>query len=175
MSHKPESPEGFHDEDFQSAARHASDNKECIRLLGLSFLQKGFSEVEVSKLLDVHGQTVFGWLHRYKSGGIGAIKDQGGRGRKNTLDETQEDEFKNEVLNLQEQRQGGSITGRDVKTMMKEKFEIECVNSTIYKLMHKVGLSWISGRTRHPKQDLEEQEAFKKIQILSAATHSGLC
>ncbi len=49
-----------------------------------------------------------------------------------------------------------------VKTMMENDFEIECANSTVYKLMHKVGLSWISGRTHHPKQNLEEQETFKK-------------
>ncbi|MFK0573178.1 IS630 family transposase [Endozoicomonas sp.] len=162
MSHTPEFPEGFHDEDFQDAARHASDNRECVRLLGLSFLQKGLSEVEVARLLEVHAQTVFDWLHRYKLGSIEAIKDKGGRGRKNTLDEAQKAEFKKKVLDLQEQRQGGRITARDVKTMMKENFKIECVNSTVYKLMHKVGLSWISGRTRHQKQNLEEQESYKK-------------
>lgn len=162
MSHIPEFPKGFHDVDFQSAARHASDNRECIRLLALSFLQKGFSEVEVANLLDVHAQTVYGWLCDYKTGGTEAIRDKGGRGRKNIIDEKQEDKFKNAVLDLQKQREGGKVTGRDVKTMMKNDFGIECVNSTIYKLMNKVGLSWISGRTRHPKQNLEEQDTFKK-------------
>ena len=162
MSHIRDFPNGFHDEDFQSTARHASDNRECIRLLGLSFLQKGLSEVEVANLLNVHAQTVFGWLHRYKEGGSAAIKDQGGRGRKNIIEKTKEDEFKAAVLDLQEQRQGGRVGGRDVKTMLKTNFEIECANSTVYNLMHKVGLSWISGRTRHPKQNIEEQETFKK-------------
>ena len=138
------------------------DNRECIRLLGLSFLQKGFSESQVATLLDVHTQSVFNWLRSYKEGGIDALKDKGGRGRKNKMNEEDEVEFKKAVLNLQDQKDGGRITGRDVKAMMKNDFDIECANSTMYKIMHKVGLSWISGRTCHPKQDLEAQETFKK-------------
>ena len=162
MPHTPDFPESFDDEEFSIAARHASDNRECIRLLGLSFLQKGFSEGEVAKLLDVHPQSVFNWLSSYKEGGIEALKDKGGRGRKNKMNKDHQEEFKKAVLNLQDQKEGGRITGRDVKEMMKKDFDIECANSTMYKIMHKVGLSWISGRTRHPKQDLEAQKTFKK-------------
>ncbi len=162
MSRTPKLPNGFHDEDFQDKARHASDNKECIRLLGLAFIQKGLSEKEVANLLKVNPRSVFDWLQRYKQGGAEALKDQGGRGRKNTLNNEQEKDFKNTVLDLQEKREGGRIVGRDVKDVLKKDFGTECVNSTVYKLLHKVGLSWISGRTHHPKQDLEVQEAFKK-------------
>ncbi len=84
MSRTPELPNGFHDEDFQDKARHASDNKECIRLLGLAFIQKGLSEKEVANLLKVNPRSVFDWLQRYKQGGAEALKDQGGRGRKNS-------------------------------------------------------------------------------------------
>lgn len=162
MSRSLEFPKGFHDEDFQNKARHASDNRECIRLLGLAFIQEGLSEKEVANLLKVDPRSVFDWLQRYKQGGIEALKDQGGRGRKNTLNEEQEKDFKNAVLDLQEKREGGRIVGRDVKALLKSNFEIECVNSTVYKLLHKVGLSWISGRTHHPKQDLAAQETYKK-------------
>ena len=162
MSNFTNLPETFFNEDFQNQARHASDNRECIRLLGLRLLQKGFSETEAASLLDVHPQAVYKWLYRYKEGGADSLKDQGGRGRKNTLTDEQEQEFKNAVLTLQEQREGGRVVGRDIKKMLKEKFGIECVNSTVYKLLHKAGLSWISGRTRHPESDPEEQEAFKK-------------
>ena len=162
MSHFTNFPEIFFNEDFQDQARHASDNRECIRLLGLRLLQKGLSETCVANLLDVHPQAVYKWLYRYKKGGVESIKDQGGRGRKNTLTNEQEQEFKNAVLNLQEQREGGRVVGRDIKKMLKDDFGIECANSTVYKLLHKVGLSWISGRTRHPESDPEEHKTFKK-------------
>ena len=166
MSRTPELPKGFHDENFQDKARHASDNKECIRLLCLAFIQEGLPEKEVAKLLKVNPRSVFDWLTRYKQGGIDALRDQGGRGRKNTLNDEQEKDFKNTILDLQEKREGGRIVGRDVKEVLKNSFGVKCVNSTVYKLLHKVGLSWISGRTHHPKQDLEAQEAYKKTSKL---------
>ncbi len=62
--------------------------------------------------------------------GAEALKDQGGRGRKNTLNNEQEKDFKNTVLDLQEKREGGRIVGRDVKDVLKKDFGTECVNST---------------------------------------------
>ena len=162
MPYSPDLPKAFFKEDFKNQARHASDNRECIRLLGLRLLQKGLSEVEAANLLDVHQQTVFKWVCRYKEGGVESLKDQGGRGRKNTLTDEEEQKFQSAVLALQEQREGGRIVGRDIKEILKNDIGIECTNSTVYKLLHKVGLSWISGRTHHPKSDPEAQEAFKK-------------
>ena len=162
MSCSPNLPKTFFEKDFKDQARSASDNRECIRLLGLRLLQKGLPETEVANLLDVHPQAVYKWLCRYKQGGVESLKDQGGRGRKNTLTEEQEHKFKSAVLTLQEQREGGRIVGRDIKEMLKNDFGIECADSTVYTLLHKVGLSWISGRTHHPNSDLEVQDAFKK-------------
>lgn len=162
MPCSPNLPATFFEENFRNQAQHASDNRECIRLLGLRLLQKGLSEAEVADLLDVHPQAVYKWLCRYKEGGIESLKDKGGRGRKNILTNEQEQEFKSAVLALQEQREGGRVVGRDIKEMLKNDFGVECFGSTIYTLLHKVGLSCISGRTRHPKSDPEVQEAFKK-------------
>ena len=112
--------------------------------------------------LDSHPQSVYKWLYRYKEGEVESLKDQGGRGRKNTLSDEQEEEFKIAVCELQEQREGGRVVGHDIKDILKNKFNVECTDSTVYKLLHKVGLSWISGRTYHPNKDLEAQETFKK-------------
>ena len=162
MPCSPNLPTAFSEENFKDLARHASDNRECIRLIGLKLLQRGLSENAVANLLDVHPQAVYKWLCRYREGGVESLKDQGGRGRKNTLTDEQEQKFKSAVLALQEQREGGRIVGRDIKEMLKNDFGVECVGSTVYTLLHKVGLSWRSGRTRHPKSDPEVQEAFKK-------------
>ena len=162
MSRRPQLPEGFEDVDFQFAARHADDNRECIRLLGLSFIQQGHSVSETAKLLNVTNDAVHDWLHRFKRGGLTAMKDQGGRGRKPIIPEESHDEFKEAVLQLQDEKDGGRIVGRDVLTLLEDEFQTECDLRTVYKLLHRVKLSWISGRSKHPKQDLEAQESFKK-------------
>ncbi|WP_435277206.1 helix-turn-helix domain-containing protein [Psychrobium sp. nBUS_13] len=33
----------------------------------------------------------------------------------------------------------------------------------MYRLLHQLGFSWITSRSRHPKQSDEVQETFKKI------------
>jgi len=37
--------------------------------------------------------------------------------------------------------------------------------SNVYKLLHALNFSWITTRSKHPKQNIEAQEAFKKFQI----------
>ncbi|MCB5362021.1 hypothetical protein CSB62_23840 [Vibrio splendidus] len=37
--------------------------------------------------------------------------------------------------------------------------------SALYQLLHDIGLSWITTRSKHPKQSLEAQETFKKFPI----------
>ena len=90
------------------------------------------------------------------------MKDQGGRGRKSIIPKESHDEFKEAVLHLQDEKYGGRIVGRDVYKLLQNEFGTDCNLRTVYKLLHRVKLSWISGRSKHPKQDLEEQEVFKK-------------
>ncbi len=162
MSLMPQFPDGFQDIDFQNAARHANDNRECVRLLGLAFLQQGHTVPEVANLLCVTNDAVHDWLKRFKQGGLSAMKDQGGRGRKAVIPEEDHSKFKQSVLELQEQKRGGRIVGRDVLAMLNNDFDIQCSLRTVYKLLHRVGLSWISGRSKHPNQNLDEQQDFKK-------------
>ncbi|WP_408635972.1 helix-turn-helix domain-containing protein, partial [Parendozoicomonas callyspongiae] len=70
--------EKFFSTDFQHAARHAGSCRECVRLLGLAFLQQGLSTSEVAQRLDVHVQAVKQWHSRFKHGGLEAMKDQPG-------------------------------------------------------------------------------------------------
>ena len=37
--------------------------------------------------------------------------------------------------------------------------------SNVYRLLRELGFSWITSRSRHPKQDGQVQEAFKNFQL----------
>ena len=105
MSRQPQLPQNFQDFDFQHAARHAKDNRECIRLLGLAPLQQNRTVSEVAALPDVSNDAVHAWLYKFKSGGLEAIRDQGGRrGRKTLIPEDRYEEFKDAVLLAQKQK-----------------------------------------------------------------------
>ena len=162
MSRSCQFPEGFFEVDFQFYARHASTPRESVRLLGLAFLQQNRSITEVSNLLSVHPEAVKDWLKRFKNGGLDAMKEQSGRGRKSLLPDHVRDEFKDSTQQLQAKKSGGSIVGRDVQEMLSDKFNINCCLASCFNYLHEVNLSWISGRTKHPNQDLVEQEQYKK-------------
>ena len=71
-------------------------------------------------------------------------------------------EFSEAVISLQENRNGGRIIGKDIVNMVQEKYAVKYSVSGIYKLLYRMGLSWVSARSIHPMADLEAQESFKK-------------
>lgn len=70
--------------------------------------------------------------------------------------------FKQSVLELQQKRSGGRIRGSDVLALMKEKYNVDPTLSTVYNTLKRADLVWITGRSIHPKTDIEAQENFKK-------------
>ena len=63
---------------------------------------------------------------------------------------------------MKDQGGGEADHGKDVQTILQEQFDVHCNKRTVYKLLHRAKLSWVSGRSKNPKQDLDAQEAFKK-------------
>lgn len=70
--------------------------------------------------------------------------------------------FKEAVIGLQEQRSGGRTTGHDVRAMLEEQFQVTCCLNSVYNLLARLDLVWITVRSKHPKQNQASQDAFKK-------------
>ncbi|MDR2540198.1 MAG: winged helix-turn-helix domain-containing protein [Chlamydiales bacterium] len=56
-----------------------------------------------------------------------------------------------EVEKLQEQRQGGRVRASDVQQMLEEKFAVKWAQPSIYHLLKRCRLSWISAKTSKSK------------------------
>ena len=65
-------------------------------------------------------------------------------------------------IQLQKDRSGGRIIGEDIVNMIKEKYKESYSVSGVYKLLKRMGMSWVSGRSVHTRSDPEVQGAFKK-------------
>jgi transposase len=57
---------------------------------------------------------------------------------------------------------GGSLTGEAIWLYIADEFQINYHPNAIYKLLHLLGFSWITSRSKHPKQSQEGQDEFKK-------------
>jgi len=102
------------------------------------------------------------WVKRFRTEGFEGLKDKPGRGKKPLILAEHQAAFRQAVIELQEERAGGRIRGRDILELMKEKYGVDPSLKTVYNTLKRADLLWITGRSIHPKADLEAQEAFKK-------------
>ena len=65
-------------------------------------------------------------------------------------------------MKVQDERNGGRITGREIGDLIKKEYEVEYKKSGLYDLLERLGLSWVSSRSIHPKTDLKKQTTFKQ-------------
>ena len=148
--------------DFFQLAKKESDSKIRIRLLALGHLDAGKTKTEVAEMFQITFPTLREWLTRFIAEGIEGLKERTGKGRKRKLPPEREEEFRQQIEKLQENREGGRVRGQDIQVLLKEKFCVDHALPSVYHVLERCGLSWISARSKHPKSDVSAQEEFKK-------------
>ncbi|MEZ8107327.1 winged helix-turn-helix domain-containing protein [Vibrio cortegadensis] len=68
-------------------------------------------------------------------------------------------------MELAANESSGRLQARDIGLYIESHFDTSYKKSALYQLLHDIGLSWITTRSKHPKQSVEAQEAFKKLPI----------
>ena len=162
MPGKTELPGDFFEVDFISLFKKENSPHIKIRYLGLSHIQEGATISHVASILRVSPRAVTYWIKRFKDNGLEGLRDKEGRGAKTKLPSDKENKFRDKIIAMQEKRKGGRVKAQDIQKMLEKEFEVSCSISAIYLLLKRVGLHWISSRSRHPKQSQEVQDLFKK-------------
>src|SRR5512142_1543101 len=139
--------------DFFRLAKKEPRPRTRIRLLALGNLESGKTKTEVAAMFQVSFPTLRTWLVRFIAEGVKGLQDRGGKGRKRKLSSEQEEDFRQRVEELQENREGGRVRGQDVQLLLKEKFCVDHALPSVYHVLERCGLSWISSRSKHPKSD----------------------
>jgi transposase len=57
---------------------------------------------------------------------------------------------------------GGRLTGETIRAYISEQLQINYHPNAVYKRLHRLGFSWITSRSKHPKQSQTAQDEFKK-------------
>lgn len=148
-------------DDFKTLYRQRGQQKHGIRLLALWKIQSGMTETDVCELVDKTHKTIRMWRRLYEEGGLDALLSiSHGRGRKAKLDLS--GGFADDIKLLQEERKGGRIRCQDVVNLVYAKYNVEYSKSGMYHVLHRLGFSWITSRSKHPQNDPAAMEAFKK-------------
>ena len=150
------------DYDFETLSKQEGRPRKRIRLLGLQHLKEGRTQTWVASALKVAQRTVWCWSKTFREEGLDGLSDKPGGGAKPYLSVEQKQKIAKEIEQLQEDREGGRIKGQDVVDFLKNKYNTKFHINSIYRFLREIDLVWITGRSVHPKANLQEQEKFKK-------------
>ena len=153
------------DIDFKTLIAKETNGRMRVRLLALSHIKEGANHKQAAEYLKVSRRIVNDWVRRFNADGLEGLKEKPRTGRPCALSEDQLQQFKDYVLSHSIKATGGRLTAQSLVEYVRETFQVEYGIHNIYRLLHQLNFSWITSRSRHPKQSEEVQEDFKKIPI----------
>lgn len=154
----------FKNIDFKSLASKQKTVQMKIRLLALSHFQDGKSRTDIAKYLKVSRGSVNNWVAAYLKEGLTGLEEKPRSGRPPFITTKQKEELAAYIKARAMNEKGGRLTGADIHHYIESEFGQSYHPDSIYYLLTKMGFSWITSRSKHPKQSEERQEAFKKNQ-----------
>lgn len=135
-----------------------------MRLLALSHIKGGADRAQTAIYLKTSRKAVNDWAKKFYENGLEGLKEQTRVGRPCKLTAEQLISFKEYVTKNSIKPTGGRLTGKSLVNYIKEEYEVTYCLDNIYRLLNSLNFSWITSRSKHPKQSEEVQENFKKIQ-----------
>lgn len=152
----------FPKENLKKLYRSEKDVRMSKRLLALYHLQNGKKLYEVMDIIFASESAIRSWVKKYSEEGFLGLLEEDGRGRYPKLPKDKAKEAIDEINKMQESRNGGRVTGLEIRQMLLEKFDVKYSLRSVYVLLDRLGFSWISCRSKHPKSSQEAIDTFKK-------------
>lgn len=150
--------------DFLALAKTEHNARKRIRLLALAHFQEGHNRTEIARFLKVSRGSVNKWVSNYLRDGLSGLDSVSPPGRPACLSAKQLSQLSDYIEQASRRTTGGRLQGTDIQKYIEEAFGITYEISNIYRLLKELGFSWITSRSRHPKQDEQVQSTFKKVQ-----------
>ena len=149
--------------DFKALSRAQTSIQMKMRLLALSHFQEGESRTQIAKFLKVSRTSVNKWINIYLTEGLEGLKEKPRAGRPAYLSAAQQQQLAKFINDKATSDKGGRLIGADIHAYIEKTFNKTYHTDSIYYLLKKMGFSWVTSRSRHPKQGIAVQEVFKKI------------
>lgn len=132
-----------------------------IRAVYLALLGK--SAPEIAALLGYRRRTIQNWVYAYNQQGLSGLSDACGRGQRCKLNTDQLQWLRQRLDEGPPPQSGLSVFhGKDIQQLIKQQFGVTYHLHSIYKLLKRLGYSYVSSRPEHPKGDPQARETFKK-------------
>ena len=148
----------------RAAARAAGDSAQACRLLSIAAVYEGKSRAEAALLGGMSRQTLRDWVRRFNAEGPDGLASRKAPGARRRLSAAQLAELAELVETGPDPQTDGVARWRrvDLRAEIERRFGVEYRERSVSRLLHELGFSHMSARPRHPKQDAEVVDAYKK-------------
>lgn len=147
--------------DFKAEYKRERNPLIKIKFQALHHLQSGKLLKDVADIVLYDEKAVRSWIRRFVAYDYEGLIEKEGRGQKPRLPKDKEEEFKDEIDNLHEDRKGGRVTVDDIQELLLKKFDCNYSRQGVYTLLDRINIVWISGRSKHPKHSQDVINDFK--------------
>jgi transposase len=154
-------------EEFRRLAAKAKDAHQARRLLALAAIRDGKTRAEAARIGGMDRQTLRDWVHAINAKGPDGLINRKAPGRKPKLTAEQRDEVRTIVETGPDPEVDGVVRWRciDLRGIIKKRFGVDLDEVSIGRLLKALDFAHVSARPRHPKQDKEAIETFKKTSL----------
>ena len=148
--------------DFKSEYKRERNPLIKVKFLALHHLQAGKLLKDVANILLYDEKALRRWIRSFVLFDYEGLIEKEGRGKKPRLPKEKEEEFKDSLDKLHEEKNGGRVMVEDIQKLLENKFDCNYTRSGVYTLLDRINIVWISGRSKHPKHSQEVVENFKE-------------
>jgi len=150
-------------EDLLKLSRAEKNARKRMRLLALSQFLECKNRTQVANQLNISRTSVNKWVTQYLEAGLDGLEARKAKGRTPFLTVKQQMQLGLFIETQSQNEQGGRLTGEKILNYIKTEFGVNYHHNAIYKLLKQLGFSWITSRSRHPKQQQSVQDAYIKL------------
>jgi transposase len=149
---------------LRRVASKCNNGEQVRRLLAIALVLEGYSRSQAAEQSGMDRQTLCDWVHHYNDSGIDGLVSRESSGRRPSLTESQREELKELVIAGPDPDIHGVVRWRcvDLQAEVVRRFHVKVDTSTIAKWLRQLDLTRLQPRPRHPRQDPQAQETFKK-------------
>ena len=150
--------------ELRRLARGSSDANQCRRLLALAAILEGCSRTEAARIGGVGLQIVRDWVIRFNMSGPDELIDRKAPGKPPKLTPDQQADLAKRVEAGPIACVDGVVRWRcsDLVAWTFEEFGVSMDETTMGRLLKRLGFSHMSARPQNPAQNPRVLEAFKK-------------
>ena len=150
--------------DFSRLIRNEQNPRVRQRLIGLRYILLGHTASAAAKTLGWTPPAMTHWVHRFNAEGVEGLFDRPRSGRPHQLTEEQKQSLKTRI-------EAGPTEADGVVRFRWKEFQTILTNEygavyshphSVLRVVHSLGISWMTPRQIHPKSDEAKKVEFKK-------------